>query len=500
MEASKFQEKIGLMCDPYFDREFFTNLIYCIDRKKTVRDIFEASLQELSGTPRFTEEIDKSLLHLMYAYQASSMVRDNYQWLPLCQGIYSAALFRGDGKSPISSVPSSVSRGQAATPEEFSEWIRGSARAVESQERAWSALLFLLENRTTRSKTISIVLKQALAESDTLTFQMLVKAFDLALASGWHQNAVLLRRPFERFWSAKPRSEIYSEALRLVKAGSLQEKSESDGKWQASFGDEIWQKAATQSAESVWEFVEKLLAQGAWLEQIFASLAMLRGRALYAMKTEQWPRVTASIMLGDALHAASRWLPEEKATFLAASICEFVHVAQLVGVACPSRPTGDSILAHTSNVISKDRLILRLDDVVERGLRHEALELMAVILGDAGLSNTVSDRLVLMASKQDAWTFDQRTIPVAAVLAKSYETCLRLNVTGETVTDGIYGLLRFLSDEREVSLEVVPRTGTYGEGLPPSQFDVNGGARNVNRFVFNQVRNAQRVKVWPSDD
>ena len=42
MEAKKFRENIQLMLDPYFDREFFTNLIYLIDRNKTARDVFEA--------------------------------------------------------------------------------------------------------------------------------------------------------------------------------------------------------------------------------------------------------------------------------------------------------------------------------------------------------------------------------------------------------------------------------------------------------------------------
>src|SRR5689334_15034760 len=98
MEEFRFREKINLACDPYFDREFFTNLIYCIDRKKTPREIFEATMNEMQFTKKSTPDLDRGILHLLYSYQATSFLRENYQWLPLAQGIYALALNRSDGQ------------------------------------------------------------------------------------------------------------------------------------------------------------------------------------------------------------------------------------------------------------------------------------------------------------------------------------------------------------------------------------------------------------------
>ena len=68
MDEAKFRQKIELMTDPYYDREFFTNLVYCMDRKKSLRDIFEGVLQEFSVTPEFNDVLDKTLLNLFYSH------------------------------------------------------------------------------------------------------------------------------------------------------------------------------------------------------------------------------------------------------------------------------------------------------------------------------------------------------------------------------------------------------------------------------------------------
>jgi len=226
----------------------------------------------------------------------------------------------------------------------------------------------------------------------------------------------------------------------------------------------------------------------------------LRGRCLFSMKTEQWSRVSASLFYGDALASVARWCPEIEIQLLATSLCELAKLTQVLGTATPLRPTGTQVLDGTSKDISKDRLILRLDDVVERGERFEALEIMTVVLKDSGLSQTVCDRLILMASKQDAWTFDQKTIGLATILTKAYDAALRLQMSGLSPQDAVFGLLRYLSDQRETSLDVVQKTGTYGNAMSLSTYDVSAGARIVDRFVFNQMRNAQRVKIWPSDN
>src|SRR4051812_4451816 len=101
MEEKMFRQKVQLMLDPYFDREFFTNLFYCIDRKKRLREIFEAAVREMNLTETWTKDLDGGLLHLFFSYQVSSLVRENYQWLPISNGLYTASLQRGNGQKPV---------------------------------------------------------------------------------------------------------------------------------------------------------------------------------------------------------------------------------------------------------------------------------------------------------------------------------------------------------------------------------------------------------------
>jgi len=497
MNTEMFQEKISLIADPYYDREFFTTLIYLADRGKLPRDVFESYVDQYSLSSGFTEEMDRSLLQIFYAYQASSSVREGYQWLPLGQALYAAALFRGDGRKPLGWAEAPASEGRASTVAEFADLIRSEVRAVESKDEAWSALLFLLENRTTRTQALTAWLRTATLYSDPLTFALVMKGIEVALASGWRANAAVLRRPFDRFWSHPKPSEVVAQGWRMSRAMSAECGS---GAWEALWGEDLWKRISEQSVESALEFVSQISQKGASFDQIFAALSVLRGRCLFSMKGDQWSRVTSSIVFGDCIQSAARWLPEDRLMLLATSLCELAKVAQLVGVGGATRPTGDRILDGTSKNISKDRLILRLDDACERGDREESLEVLAVILKDQGLSNTLRDRLILMSSKQDAWTFDQRTIAVGAILTQAHEQVLRLQMSGLWMNDALWGLLRFLCDERDMSMSVVAQTGTYGNRVSRSQYDVSGGARIVDRFVFNQLRNAQRVKVWPSDN
>lgn len=499
MTEEKFHEKISMIVDPYFDREFFTNLIYCMDRDKSIRQIFEACFEQLSESPEISIDLDKSLLQMLYAFSATSMVRETYQWLPLFQALYSASLLRSNGQKPIAYQKANVVAPRASTVAEFTDLIRRETRSVESPERAWSSLMFLLDNRTTRSQTVATLLGYAVLNADALTLELLVKSIDVAMACGWRSNSIILKRAFERFWANPKPLQVVAQGWRVSKALTQQEK---DGElvWKPEWAEDLWTRLTTQSVESAWEGVDKAIGQGAKFEQIFVLLGLLRGRCLFSMKSEQWHRVAASLFYGDTLASVARWCPEIQVQLLAASLCELSKLTQIIGTATPLRPTGAQVLDGTSKNISKDRLILRLDDVVERGERFEALEIMSVILKDSGLSQTVCDRLVLMASKQDGWTFDQKTIGLATILTKIYDSALRLQMSGPALQDSIYGLLRFLSDQREASLEVVQKTGTYGDRMKPSQYDVSGGARIVDRYVFNQARNAQRVKIWPSDN
>lgn len=500
MESRIFDEKIQLIMDPYFDREFFTNLIYLIDRKKGAREIFEASIKESISSMTWDESMDKALYHLFNSYQACSALREGYQWLPLSNALYGMALYRGDGQKLVKRSPVSEVQRQASTPQEFEALIKKEVRAVESCSLVFGAFLFLLENRSTRSRALAAWVKQALLSSDLLTFKLVVKGAELALASGWKASEIILKRPFERFWTKIHSSTSVQEGQRLASSVGLSFKTAGVNEFSELWAEEIWKRASSQSAESVWEYLSKLSESGVSLDQVLTLLTALRGRCLWSMKMEQWPRVCSSIEYAEALTQAAVFCPEEKNLFLAVNVVDLCKLAQLVGGVLPQRPTGDRVLDGASKNIAKDRLVLRLDDLVERGDRQGSLELMAAILKDLGLSGTLADRLLLMASKQDSWTYDFKTLPAALVLTKAYSSGLRQGLKACALDDALYGLLRFLSDEREVALTVVPKTGTYGDGLKLSQFDVSGGARIVDRFVFNMLRNAQRIKVWPSDN
>ncbi len=500
METQVFTQKIQLILDAYYDREFFTNLIYLIDRKKTVREIVEASVGELNRTKNWNQDLDKSLLHLFFAHQSASVIRENYQWLPIANALYGCALQRSDGQRVVPVHDIVAGARHAATPQEFESLIRKEVRAVESFETVWSSFLFLVENRSTRAKAISSLLRHTILSSNAITFKLIVKGLESSLASGWRSTAIMMRRPFELFWQTITSPEVVAQGWRLS-ASVRHEFSKTAGKaWSELWSEEIWKRAVSNSPEAVWQYLGSLAQQSVTIDQAFALLAALRGRILFGMKTEQWPRVTSSIEYAEVLTSASNLSAEDSLTFLAVNVVDFCQLAQVVGGLNLTRPTGKSVLDGVSKNISKDRLIFRLDDSVERGDRVEALELMAVILDDEGLSNSVCDRLLLMAAKQDSWTFDFRSLNVALSLTKAFSACLRLGIRGPETTDALYGLLRFLSDTREISLGIVQKTGTYGDGLSKSQYDVSGGARIIDRFIFNQMRNAQRVKVWPSDN
>ncbi len=497
MEPSKWNEMIGMLSDPYYDREFFTNLFYCVDRKKSVRDLFEGFVGQMNSDTKTSDELDKSLLQLFYAFQASSLVNESYQWLPMGQAMYSASLFRGNGREVLGYRDFITTEPQASTAEEFAQLIRKETRAVESPEKAWASLLFLLNHRTSRTQAISTLLSYSVMNSDPLSLQLLSKAVDVAMACGWNSNAVVLARPFARFWTHPKPLEVVNQGWRLSRAVS--HFAEGDGAWEESWAEEVWNRLSQQTPEAAWEKIESMFKKGMTFDQAFALLGCLRSRALYYMKSDQWPRATASLLYGESLQTVARWCPEIRTQLLATSVVELSKLAQLVVDVTPLKPSGARILDGASKNISKDRLILRLDDLVERGERHEALEVMSVILKDQGLSQSVCDRLILMASKQDGWTFDQRTMATAVAVTKGYDQALRTGLQGAFLSDAIFGLLRFLSDEREASTQVTRATGTYGDGLPKSQYDVSGGARIVDRFVFNQMRNAQKIKIWPSD-
>lgn len=500
MQDGMFREKVQLLLDPYFDREFFTNLIYCIDRKKTVRELCEAIVQELNKTVTWPTDLDKSLVHLFFAYQASGQIRENYQWLPISNAIYGCALNRGDGQSLVKTEISSAQASRASTVPEFKSLIRRDTRGVESKTIAWSSLLFLLDNRTTRVSTIAALLEESLGGSDVLTFELLVRALEVSLAGGWKSNSIFMRRAFDRFWHSGAAPQIVSQGETMAKGSPIGFDAGPLKTLEAKSVEDLWMRISQNGAEAAWELLSQLALSGISYEQISTLLCHFRGRILFSMASDHWPRVTRSIVLADSLRGAGDLCTTLRQHLLAVNVLDLVQLSQLIGNPIPIRHTGEKILDGVSKNISKDRLILRLDDAVERGDRASALDLVAVILKDEGLSHSVSDRLLLMASKQDSWTFDLKTLPVALALTKTFQACVRLSIKGEAPADGIFGLLRFLCDQREFALTVVPKTGTYGNGLSLSQFDVSGGARIVDRFVFNQMRNAQRVKVWPSDN
>lgn len=498
MEAEKFTEKMAMVADPYFDREFFTNLIYCMDRQKSARDILTGFLEQALHTENPTDEFDRSLLQLLVAFQVSSEIQETYRWLPLAQAMYSMSLFRSEGLKPLLPKAWSAIEPQATTIQAFSEVIRKETRAVESPERAWAGFLFLLQNRTTRSQAISVLLSYAVLNSDALTLSLLAKSVEISMAFGWARNDLILKRAFDRFWSKPGALQIAAQGWRLSKVVS-EEGTAAEGVVDGQGVEDLWNRISAQTPEAAVEILNRMIQKGVSYAQIHSLLTLLRGRCLFLMKTEQWPRVCSSLVYGEALQTAGVWAQELKAALVSISLCELVSVAQLVGGRLQPRPSGQQILESASPDTAKDRLILRLEDACERGERFESLEVLAAIL-TTGLSHSLSDRFLLMACKQDAWTFEQRTMPTAAALVRGMEFALRHQLRGPWVNDAAFGLIRFLGDQRDLALDVVQTTGTYGDRMKRSQYDVSGGARIVDRFVFNQMRNAQRVKIWPRNN
>jgi len=497
-----FKQRIRLICDPYFDREFFTNLIYLIDRKKSLSEIFEAAVQEIDETGEFTEETDRALCHLFYAYKAANFLRESYQWLPLAGGLYGLAMYRGNANKPLQLSGREPIPSQASTIEEFQSQIRLEARRVSSYEKAWSSFQFLLENRSTRSRALSVLVQSLIYEGDLLSVALLTQACDASFATGWKKHSVLMRRAFERFWEEGKDfevSEFYQKALNIEKARPIEFKRGAPAVWKDEYSEEFWHRVSEESLESAWEFLSQLAADGLSLDQVLCLLDLGRGRAFFGMRADQWPIVTKSLLYADAIRTAVRWSPDKASLYLGASLANLVDCAQRISKVRATHFSGDLPYVLSKDV-SKNQLILRLDDACERGDEGEALRLMNILVTNRELSHSLADRLVLMASKQDVWTYDFSTIPVAFVLTQAYQESIRLKMESRLARDALFGLLRYLSDQRAESLDEVKATGNYGDGgLPLSPFDVSGGARIVDRFVFNQMRNAQRIFVWPTE-
>jgi hypothetical protein len=498
-----FEIKMRLVLDPYFEREFFTNIIHCIDRHKSLRDLFEQAVVEVDETGEYNDDVDRSLLHLFYAYQTSNSLREGYQWLPLSQAFYSLALSRGEARRPLDKKESMAVVSRACQLDEFEKMIRREARKVNSYEQAWSSFLFLLEGRSTRSKALAIVVSQMSQESDDLSLSLLLKSIDLAFGFAWKRNPSLLKRSFERFWtrpSTAPLPSSIAKAASLLSSGGLQAPVSSSVEWKLDWSEDLWHRLYRESVESAWEKLGELAKEGCGLDQMMNLLDLFRGRLLYGMGQEQWPLVTRSLVRADAWRAACRWLPEKRELYLAASLADFCTVAQRIQYLAPTRPTGESIYGNFSENMTKNQLVLRLDDVVEKGDRETAYELMALLTREKSMSQSLSDRLLLMASKQDSWTYDRSTIPTARLLTQAYQWGIQMGLPDLACGDGVLGLLRFLSDQRIKSLLETKTLGQYKDGgMSRSVFDVSGGARIVDRFVFNQLRNAQRIFIWPNE-
>ncbi len=499
MDQSSFQSKMDQVMDPYYDREFFTNLIFCIDRRCSLREVFESALRSLNQSSHWNSELNRGFYNILVSFLAAGQMRENYQWLSLTNALYGLTIYRGNGQKPLELQELAGSQPSASSLDSFKSMIRREVRAVEPRERAWTSFLFLVDQRSMRPETISSLLQEAVATCRPLEFAILVKGFEAALAAGWKNSAITLRKPFEMFWASRETHPHLVRAQALVSSGGL---SFGDGLSSVSTAveSEFWRRLREEGPESTWAYLRELSTQGLSQEQAFCLLSLVRGRGLYEMKAEQWARMTDSVLWGEALVSASQFSLGGVDLWLALNILEASETLRLLPQNLITRPTGDKVLDGVSLTISKDRLILRLDDVVEQGKQEEALELLAVILQDAGLSRTLTDRLLLMAAKQDSWSFDFKVFPMAFILTSAFQRALRIGLNGSLSRDALYGLLRWLSDVREISMRIVKQTGTYGDGMSLSQYDVSDGARIVDRFVFNQMRNAQRVKVWPSDD
>lgn len=497
-----FTEKIQLALDPYFDREFFTNLIHVLDRGMSLGEVFEATLEDLSLAPARSLETDRSILQLFYAFQASSSLRQSYQSLPLFQSLYSLALFRSDGRRPIERVATEEESAMATTLEDFQRLIRPGSRRVEPVDRAWSYFLFLMDNRSMRAGCIELIIDECFRSCDELSSSLLLKAFDLAFSRGWTKNELILRRAFESFWLSarkKLQSEKMNKAESLLAAQSLEAKHSGGVNWKADWIEELWHRIQKETAESAWEWMLQLGREGVSRDQLLCSLQILRGRMLGGMRHEQWGNVTKSVRYAASLESAARWVPRSKDLYIAASLVDLVSCLRLVGFEAQERASGDELLSGLSINLSKNQLILRMDDACEKGDRRHAEQLLSLVVKDRGLTHSVSDRLLLMACKQDAWTYDQSTLLTAYCLTSAYQQGVRVGLPSEMASDAVFGLLRYLSDQRDRVLDEVKRQGHYGDHLKRSTFDVSGGARIVERFVFNQVRNAQRIQTWPSE-
>lgn len=498
-----FLEKTRLAIDPYFEREFFTNLIHCMDRKKSIREITALAIQELDHFGEYNDEVDASLLHLMTCYQASSDLRESYQWLPIFQGLFTLALFRGDARRPLPARKSFDVQPAAGKLDEFIFSIGKEARRVGSLEQAWGHLLFALENRTQRPAVCEALTKSAMASEDPLTFGLLMKALDLSFASAWKKNSVYMKRPFLRFWNSRenqaPHAALQGQSL-IASTPQLQLKAGDGEAWSATQADELWKATSAYSAEAVWELVRKWADKGVSFDQWMTACQLVRGRLLFTMRREQWPIVFDSMEYANALESAARWDAGRRLYYLAVNICDLVTTAKKITTQMPERPSWKDGMEGLSANLGKNQLVLRLDDAGERGDRRHALDLLALILEDRGLSHSVSDRLLLMASKQDGWTYERSSIPTALILTKAYQGGVRMNLSAGLMEDALFGLLRYLSDQREAALDETRKRGNYGDGgLTKSTFDVSGGSKIVDRFVFNQLRNAQRIQVWPSE-
>jgi hypothetical protein len=497
-----FADRMHLALDPYFEREFFTNLIYCIDRKKSLRDVLLATLSDFERYGRYDEKLDQCVLHLMTCYQATSELRESYQWLPMAQALFTAALFRGDARKPLTENEWQKTEASAGKLEDFVFSIGKQARRVGNFEQAWSHLLFALENRSQRAAVCEAMTSSAVSTEDPLTFGLLMKAFDLCFASAWKQNEVLLKRAFSRFWYSEnavtSASVVQAQGL-VASSPDLKLKNGAGSHWDEAMSEELW-KAALQSSEAVWELVRRWSSKEVSFDQWFAACQLMRGRVLLRMRSEQWPLVSDSVTYAQGLESATRWDPSRKLFYLATNVCDLTTLIRLVSCSEKVDPLAERVAKTLSSNVSKNQLVLRLDDACERGDREEALDLVALMIEDAGLSHSLSDRLLLMASKQDAWTYETQTIPLALAMTKAYQAGGRMKMGTSFVADACFGLLRFLSDQREAALQEARRRGNYGDGgLSKSPFDVSSGARIVDRFVFNQMRNAQRIQIWPSE-
>ncbi|MGA0163381.1 MAG: hypothetical protein ACO3LE_03905 [Bdellovibrionota bacterium] len=498
-----FSEKIKLITDPYFDREFFTNLIFCLDRKKTLREIFEESLVDFNSSPNFSEEFDKSLFQLLVGYQSSQFLRESYQILPLAQALYAAALYRSEGRSPIvrKNIESAKARGSSL--DEFEKMLSFEAREVTDFQRVWSSLLFLLQSRSNRTEAVKLVLNSAARHTDRLSFRYLVKSFEICFSSSWEDAEIFLQRPFERFWNkskALPKDGVLRNAEALVLGCPTQLEPGRGMTWPKEWSEELWYRVSKQTGESAWEHIDLMSKQGASLDQVEVAVQLMFARCLFFMKPHQWSLVADSMLYAEALRSMGRWSPESRKQNLAACVLELSFLTNLICREEPSRPTGASVVEKFSQNLGKNQLILRLDDAIETSDSEKAFDLAAVILKDRGLSHSLCDRLLLMASKQDAWSYSMMTLPIAYSLANSFEVAVRLQLSQDLLEDAAFGLTNLFLQEREFSLAQVKKQGNYGDGgLKISNFDVSGGARIVDRFVFNQLRNAQRIFIWPTE-